>query len=89
MAMRVSYRQAKRPQRAYRERGDAGIIHGNSGRASNNRLSEGILEAALAAYRGKYPDFGPTLAAEKMAENDGIRVGVGTLRNPFIKPSRN
>ena len=40
-AMRVNYRQAKRPQRAYRERGDTGIVHGNSGRASNKRLPEG------------------------------------------------
>ena len=38
------------------------------------------------AYRGKYPDFGPTFAAEKMAENDGIHIKAGTLRNLPLKP---
>ena len=36
----VSYRQAKRIGRAIRERGIKGLVHGNRGRPSNNRLKE-------------------------------------------------
>ena len=44
----VSYRQAKRIGRAIRERGMKGLVHGNRGRPSNNRLKEFLREKVLA-----------------------------------------
>src|SRR5206468_4939448 len=38
------------------------------GRPSNRRLPAAVREAALAAVRERYADFGPTLAAEKLEE---------------------
>ena len=35
--------------------------------------------------RERYPDFGPTLAAEKLAELHGLRLGVETLRQWMIE----
>jgi len=64
VTMRVSYRQGIRLYAAYRKEGDAGLIHGNCGRESNNRLAEGIRGSAIKVYREKYPDFGPTFAKE-------------------------
>jgi transposase len=65
VTMGVGYRQGIRLYAAYREAGDGGLVHGNRGRRSNNRLAEAVREKALRAYRERYGDFGPTFAAEK------------------------
>src|SRR5690606_5502447 len=71
--LKVSYRQSKRLWRAYREAGDAGLVHGLRGRPSNNVAAcDARRDLALELYRRCYPDFGPTLAAEQMAERDGL-----------------
>ena len=80
----VSYRQGIRLYAAYRKEGDAGLIHGNYGRQSNNRTGEAVLEKALQAYRGRYSDFGPTFASEKLAEEEGVHLSVSTLRRLLI-----
>jgi hypothetical protein len=65
VTMKVSYRQGIRLYAAYQESGDAGLVHGNCGRRSNNRLPDAIREKALRAYRERHGDFGPTFATEK------------------------
>jgi hypothetical protein len=82
--LRISYRQGIRLYSAYCKEGDAGLIHGNAGKTSNNRTSDIILEQALEAYRTRYYDFGPTFAAEKMLEVEGIRISVSVLRRLLI-----
>ena len=82
--MGVSYRQAKRIYRRYREEGPAGLVHRNVGRPSQRRLDEELKQATLALYREQYADFGPTLAAEKLAERNGLRVHRETLRRWLI-----
>jgi transposase len=83
--LHISYRQAKRIYSAYRKKGDAGLIHGNYGKISNNRTPEQTLECALDLYRQKYNDFGPTFAAEKLAETDGLQISVSVLRRLLIE----
>lgn len=78
--LKRSHRQVRRIWARYRRQGDAGLLHGNQGRPSNRRLGEEIRQAALESYRKHYPDFGPTLAAEKLAERQGIQVDHETLR---------
>jgi hypothetical protein len=83
--LEVSYRQAKRLWRGYRRRGDAGLVHGLRGRASNNAAAaDGRREKALALYGERYGDFGPTLAAEQLAARDGLVVNHETLRGWLI-----
>ena len=82
--LRVSYRQTKRLYAAYRQEGDAGLIHGNCGRRSNNRTEESVLERAVRAYRERYSDFGPSFAAEKLSEVEGIPISVSVLRRQLI-----
>ena len=65
--LKVSYRQCIRLYAIYCKEGDAGLIHGNRGKRSNNRLSQEVREKAVQAYRDRYSDFGATLAAEKLA----------------------
>ena len=38
-----------------------------------------------AAYQDKYSDFGSTFASEKMTEEKGIMISVGTMRNLLIE----
>jgi transposase len=81
----VSYRQGIRLYALYRNEGDEGLIHGNYGRQSNNRTPEMVRKAALQAYRTRYNDFGPTFAAEKMAEGEGVKISVSVLRRLLIE----
>lgn len=76
----LSYRQTKRAWARYKEQGDAGLVHRLRGRTSNRRSLEQHQQAALTLYREQYADYGPTLAAECLAKDDGIAVAVTTLR---------
>jgi transposase len=83
--MAVSYRQAKRLCARYRDQGAAGLRHGSAGRASNRATSGRVRKRALALIRAKYSGaiderFGPTLAAEHLASEDGLTVDHETLR---------
>jgi len=82
--MKVSVRQAKRIWARYRIHGDKGLLHGNQGCPSHNRIDLEIREAILEAYGQYYPDFGPTLAAEKLSERQGLEVDHETLRRWLI-----
>jgi transposase len=75
----VSYRQTKRVWQRYRAEGDAGLVHRSRGRPSGRRTAPAVRRRALARYQERYPDFGPTLAAEKLAE-EGLVVAPETLR---------
>lgn len=56
----------------YRESGTAGLAHGQQGKPSNHCLPESIKLHVQALVRQYYPDFGPTLAAEKLRERHEI-----------------
>lgn len=83
--MEVSYRQAKRLYRRYRAEGAKGLKHRSAGRPSNRATDRRRQQRALALIREKYSGevdarFGPTLAAEHLASEDGITVDHETLR---------
>src|SRR4051812_5497090 len=60
--------------------GAASLISKRRGRPSNNRLPEVYRELALSLVREQYADFGPTLAAEKLAKVHGCAISRETLR---------
>ena len=76
----IGQRQFKRLVRAWKRDGDAGLIGRHRGRAAHNRLAEATRLRIERLLRETYPDFGPTLAAEKLAERDGIVVSRETVR---------
>jgi transposase len=80
-----SERQVRRLIKAVREEGDRGVIHKSRGRSSNRRFSDEIRRKVLSLYKGRYPDFGPTLATEKLLELDGIKISDETLRKWLIE----
>jgi hypothetical protein len=73
-------RQAQRLVAEYRRRGDAAAIHGLRGQPSNNAKPAARRAAALARVGDCYADYGPTLAAEALAEAQVIAVNRETLR---------
>lgn len=81
----MSYRQAKRLCRRYRAEGARGVRHRSVGRPSNRARAATDRVRALALIRAKYSGttaerFGPTLAAEHLASEDGVVVDHETLR---------
>jgi transposase len=83
--LEVSYRQAKRLWQRYREEGGKGLQHRSAGRSSNRAKPEKFRRKVLQLIREKYSGteqqrFGPTLAAEHLADEDGLEVGEETLR---------
>src|SRR4051812_3952731 len=75
----LSLRQARRAWKRYRERGDAGLVHGLRGKASNRKTDDATRRAGVAPYRDRDAHLRPTPAAEKRA-GDGHAVGPETLR---------
>ena len=63
----LSVRQVKRLCKAYQSSGATGLVSKRRGRSSNNRLPENTIKRARQLLRSRYPDFGPTLATEKLA----------------------
>ena len=78
--MGVSQRQGQRLLRRFQAEGAAAIRHRARGRAFNNRIRDGVRGYALTLVRESYADFGPTLAAEKLAERHGVKVSRETAR---------
>ena len=76
----ISKRQTRRLIVAYRVGGGASVIHKGRGRASNNKLMEGIREYAVELVRSNYADFGPSLAAEMLLSKHQLKVSRETLR---------
>jgi transposase len=80
----VSVRQIKRIVRRYRTSGLPGLINKQRGQVSNRRVDESIKTTATKLIGAHYRDFGPTLAAEKLAERHDIPLSVETVRQIMI-----
>ena len=82
--LKVSDRQVRRMLLRIRERGDGAVVHGLRGRPSNRKLAARLEQKILARLRQRYADFGPTLAAEHLAQ-EGFSVSRETLRKWMVK----
>ena len=68
----------------FRATGAAGLVSKKRGRPSNRRTAAAVRAAALWIVRQNYADFGPTLAAEKLAAEHGFSFSSETLRKWMI-----
>ena len=80
-----SERQVWRLLKAFRAEGAAGLVSRKRGRPSNRRTAASVRTAALWIIRQNYADFGPTLAAEKLAAEHGFAFSSETLRKWMIE----
>ena len=76
--MGLSLRQARRVWKRFVAAGDAGLVHGLRGRASNHRLGQATRDRVVKRHQERYADFGPTLACEKLA-GEGLCLSPNTL----------
>jgi len=84
--LKISDRHIRRLLLRLEEYGDRAVIHGLRGRASNRRLAERVELKIMRRVRQRYADFGPTLAAEHLAQ-EGLPVSRETLRKWMVKAS--
>ncbi len=78
--LEVSYRRTKRLWQRYREEGAKGLQHRSARRRSNRAKPEKFRGKVLQLIGEKYwgteqERFGPTLAAEHLADEDRLEVG--------------
>ena len=78
--LRLSVRQVRRKIKRYLKWGPSGLAHKSRGRPGNRKIPDEQRSKITALYREKYPDFGPTLAAEKLFEHHSIEINPETLR---------
>jgi len=76
----LSLRQVQRLIKRVKDFGNKGIIHQSRGKANSRRISDVVKAKALRVYGSKYKDFGATLASEKLAKHEGIKLSKETLR---------
>jgi hypothetical protein len=67
--LNISYRQMRRAFKRFLNEGDSGLVHRSRSRPSNRGYSHEFKEAVLRRYAECYTGFGPTLAAEKLAQD--------------------
>lgn len=82
--MRLGRRQVYRLRDAFAAGGPAALVSRHRGHPGNHRHGETFRRTVLAFVRADYPDFGPTLAAEKLLARHSLRIGVETLRQWMI-----
>jgi len=77
-------RQVFRLLHGLKRDGAASLLSKRRGKPSNHRLPAEVRTLALSIVRDRYADFGPTLAAEKLAEHHGCSISRETLRGWMI-----
>lgn len=85
--LKLGPRQVRRKLKRYLMQGAEGLVHRSRGKPSNRRLSEEIRVKIVELLTTIYPNLGPTLAAEKLAENHQIYIDHETLRRLMIEES--
>jgi hypothetical protein len=73
-------RQVFRLLRGLKQDGTASLLSKRRGQPSNHRLPAEVRTLALSIVQERYGDFGPSLAAEKLAQHHGCSVSRETLR---------
>jgi transposase len=76
----LSKRQVRRLRRAVEERGAAGVVHGNTGRAAPQRIAPRVRERIVELRRRKYDRFNDVHFTEKLAEVEGLSVSRVSVR---------
>jgi transposase len=88
----LSTRQVRRLRRAVEQRGAAGVVHGNHGRAPGNRVAAELGARIVELRRQKYEGFNDQHFTEKLGAVEGVKIARATvqrlLRAAGIGPPR-
>ena len=80
----ISDRQIRNIIQKIKEKGAKGIRHGNRGRESPHKMAKELEDQIGLIVKRKYPDFGPTLASEKLLEFEAIEISKEKLRQVMM-----
>jgi transposase len=83
----VSERQVRRQRIRYRSEGLGSLVHANTGRAPANKTPYAVRAklAELAGKDGRYHDFNTCHLQERLAEEEGLRIGRSTLDRLLVQ----
>src|SRR5262249_10149453 len=81
----LGVRQVQRLCAAVARDGADGLVSRKRGRPSSRRFPDEFRRAILTLITAHYPDFGPTLAAEKLLERHGLQVSNETVRKLMLQ----
>ena len=83
--LNVSVRQIRRLKVRFIKLGIKGILHMNRGKVSNHAVPQTERKIIAKIIKTNYPDFGPTLASEKLSELHKINFSSVTIRQIMIE----
>jgi len=84
MQLNLSLRQTLKIWGSFKTDEPKGLISKRRGHCAPNKISNEIREKMTQNLHYKYIDFGPTLTAKKLAENENIHVSRESLRQIMI-----
>lgn len=76
----LSLRQVRRLLARYREKGAAGLIHGNRGRPAHNRVDEAIRVKIQGLAQEEYQDYNDSHFTEELMDEYGLTLSRSTVR---------
>jgi transposase len=83
--LKVSDRRVRKLLAQYKQHGVISLISKKRGNTSNRAFTPEFKANVLGLIKTKYPDFGPTFAAEKLQELDNIIISKETLRRWLLE----
>ncbi len=83
--LKLSERWVRKLVARLRKDGDGGILHRLRGRPSKRKLGEAVRAKVVRLVKREYADFGPTLAAEYLAERHGVVVSKESVRQILME----
>src|SRR4030088_1421062 len=81
--MGLGRRQVFRRAKAYDKHGPQALVSRRRGRPGNRCYPTALRAEVIGIIKERYPDFGPSMAAEKLAELHGVYLAGETLR-PWV-----
>ncbi|HBE2963755.1 TPA: helix-turn-helix domain-containing protein [Escherichia coli] len=84
----ISIRQVKRLVQRYRNEGPSGLVSHRRGKRPNNSFSTEFRATVISLLKGRYADFGPTFACEKLREIHGLPTFIEAYNNRFATSPR-
>lgn len=84
IAIDMSTRHTKRLKKKVAIEGAEGLVHKGRGKQGNSAISSEERVRIIALLKQTYPDFGPTFAAEKLAEDHALKKDPKTIRSLMI-----
>lgn len=81
----LTSRQIGRLKKTVYNHGAEGLAHKGRGKVGNKKIGAETIDMVKGYLKEKYYDFGPTFAAEKLEENEKIKIGKETVRNIMVE----